>query len=458
LKQFGRSRAIIENESAAVAEASALIPVEHAPRLRAELLRLFQESELVKGTAFAGKIRGRLAEWERLTPPQLDNRLAAARKEVQALLDRQADLQKLGQNLSPAELERLRALNAELDLGNFERAIRLYEANYVAGGQPKKTDAAGERQRIRQFQGVISTWQKVLVEARDEHWVSVNANWPDLPACRVDGVDLVNSDLGVAQTAASRYAVANRLDLMNVRAQVVDSWRQLAVYANSLLGTFTAQYQVNATSPPNGTQPLVLGGSTSSHQLVLNAELPLARIEERNNYRASLIAYQRQRRSLQEAEDLAAQAVRIELHTLRQYTEAYKVQKRQLELAYLTIDSSLESLQAPTAPPALAGVIQARSAGADGPAALTQQLLSAQRSLPAAQNGLLTIWINYLDARLQLYRDLELMPLDARGVWIDELRASEFGTGAPQPPTPSVPPNGKGAAVPAPPVAGMPAK
>ena len=35
---------------------------------------------------------------------------------------------------------------------------------------------------------------------------------------------------------------------------------------------------------------------------------------------------------------------------------------------------------------------------------------------------MLTIWINYLDVRLQLYRDLELMPLDARGVWIDQIR------------------------------------
>ena len=31
-----------------------------------------------------------------------------------------------------------------------------------------------------------------------------------------------------------------------------------------------------------------------------------------------------------------------------------------------------------------------------------------------------TIWITYLNTRLQLYRDMELMPLDYRGVWIDE--------------------------------------
>src|SRR5262249_56639884 len=101
--------------------------------------------------------------------------------------------------------------------------------------------------------------------------------------------------------------------------------------------------------------------------------------------------------------------------------EAYNAQKRQPELAYLPIDSALEGLKAATAPPPPPGIPASR-AGADGPAALTTQLLNAQRSLPTAQNNLLTIWINYLNSRLQLYRDLELMPLDQRGVWIDEVR------------------------------------
>ena len=129
-------------------------------------------------------------------------------------------------------------------------------------------------------------------------------------------------------------------------------------------------------------------------------------------------------------EDLTVQAVNGELYTLRLLADQYKLQQRQLELAYLTIDSSLESLQAPTAPPPPPGQASTRS-GADGPAALTQQLLNAQRTLPTAQNNLLSVWVNYLNARLQLYRDLELMPLDARGVWIDEIRDCDCGGTAP---------------------------
>jgi hypothetical protein len=440
LDQFRRSRAITENESAAVAEAGALIPLENAPRMRAELLRLFQKATLVRGTVFAGSIRARWAEWEKLSNMELTARLGGLRKEVQRLLDLQADLQRKGEALSAADEARLRQAYAELDLGAFERALRLYEASFVEMGKPKKpADAAGERQRIRQFQSVVSSWQKVLVEARDEQWVKVRATWPELPRCCVDGVDLVKEDLTRALAAASQHALLNRLDLMNARAQVVDSWRQLAVYANALLAVFTVQYRLDASSPVGAAQPLNIGGSATSHQLILNTALPLTRLQERNNYRASLIAYQRQRRALQEAEDLAIKVVNDELYQLRQLALQYKLQQRQLELAYLTIDSSLESLQAPTAPPAPPG--QTRSGlGSDGPAALTQQLLSAQRTLPQSQNALLTVWINYLDQRLQLYRDLELMPLDQRGVWIDQIKDCDCGIGTQQPSGPALTP------------------
>jgi len=445
MNQFRRARAIIDNEHAAVMEASNLIPLDKAPQLRAELLRLFTTSTLVKGTPFTKTIRGRWAEWEKMSPKDLDARLKELENEAKMLLDKEAELQKKGQLLSPADQGRLRVINLQHDLGSFEKALRQYEAAYVENGKPKKpADAAGERQRIRQFQNVISSWQKVLVEARDDQWAAVRASWPELPRCCVDGVDLVKDDLARAQSVGGQHALENRLDLMNIRAQVVDAWRQLAVFANALLGTFTVQYQLNASSPVGMAQPLNIGGSGNMHQLILNTQLPLTRIQERNNYRASLIAFQRQRRTLQEAEDLAVQAVQGQLYLLRQFAESYKLQQRQLELAYLTIDNSLEALEAPVAPPAPPGLPRAAS---DGPAALTQQLLAAQRSLPTAQNALLSIWINYLNARLQLYRDLELMPLDARGVWIDEIRDCDCGINDGQPlPVPELlpPPSGPG--------------
>src|SRR5205085_2711767 len=112
-----------------------------------------------------------------------------------------------------------------------------------------------------------------------------------------------------------------------------------------------------------------------------------------------------------EAEDLAIQTIRGEIRQLRVLSETYRIQQRQVELAYLTVENSLDTFQAPPA----AGAQQTTAGNA---AALTTQLLNAQARLPTAQNSLLSVWINYLNTRLQLYRDLELMPIDNRGVWI----------------------------------------
>lgn len=424
IKQYRLARSVIENEQAAVAAAGALIDEPKGSKIRPELKRLFTKSTIVRGTKFAETIGERWGAWEKLSKEELNTKLDSLRKESQRLLDEQVDLQKEGKKLGSQDSQKLIEVNNERDMGTLESYLRLYESNYGDGTKTETASPADRRQRIRTFQGLVSSWQKILVQARDEQWNKVRRSWPELPACCLQGVDLVNSELALAQATASQYALEHRFDLMNVRAQVMDSWRQLAVYANTLLGLFNVGYHLNASSPINGAQPLNIGGSATTNQLTLNTQLPLVRIQQRNNYRASVIAYTRQRRALQEAEDLTVQAVWGEIYNLRLYAEQYKVQKRQLELAYLTIDASLEALQQPTAPPALPGVPGARG-GSDGPAALTNQLLGAQASLPTAQNTLLQIWINYLDARLQLYRDLELMPLDQRNVWIDRIKECE---------------------------------
>ena len=112
-------------------------------------------------------------------------------------------------------------------------------------------------------------------------------------------------------------ALTERLDLMNTRAVVNDAWRQLAIFANALLGTFDVAYHLDSRTPPNEARPLAFSGPRTRHQLIFNAELPLVRKVERNNYRASLIAYQRERRNLMATEDLIANAVRSELRALR---------------------------------------------------------------------------------------------------------------------------------------------
>jgi hypothetical protein len=81
-------------------------------------------------------------------------------------------------------------------------------------------------------------------------------------------------------------------------------------------------------------------------------------------------------------------------------------------VAYSQRDNALETLRVPNPP--------GTASSAGNAAALTQQLLGAQSTVLQNENLLYQFYLTYLINRLQLYRDLELMPLDPRGVWIDE--------------------------------------
>ena len=201
---------------------------------------------------------------------------------------------------------------------------------------------------------------------------------------------------------------------MNARAQLVDEWRQIAVTANSLLGVLDVGYHLDSSTPAGAAKPLAFSTERTRQQLTVRTELPLVRRQERNTYRTALINYQRERRTLQAREDNVLQGVRSNLRQLRILGEQYKIQQQQVDLAYLTVESALENFSQPPQAGAAAG------GNAGSAAALTQQLINAQRSLVSAQKDAFRVWISYLTTRMNLYLDLELLPLDNRGVWIDE--------------------------------------
>jgi hypothetical protein len=362
---------------------------------------------------FRANIPGRWDRWRRLTTEQLRAELKALADEFRVLDVRQAAAEAQNQTLPPADAARLEFLPRAMALGQLELSLRNYEAFRLQ----KEGTARGEAVL---YEEAVNNFMRVMNEARQERRRLIRAAWPALPAVTVDGADLLKDDLDRAQTVAAQAALANRLELMNARGEMVDAWRRIAVQANSLLGVANVGYNFTTPSTPNANQPFALGGSRSTHQLVLSGELPLVRRAERNAYRTALIAYQRARRNLQATEDFVLNDVRTDLRNLRVLAENYRIQQRSVEVAYDQVENSLDVLQSP---PEGGGALRPAGQGAanaGNAAALTQQLLQAQTSLVAAQNGLYTVWVNYLIARMTLYRDIERLPLDLRGVWIDE--------------------------------------
>ena len=99
-------------------------------------------------------------------------------------------------------------------------------------------------------------------------------------------------DLEATLQAAVRIALEYRLDLMNTRAQLYDAWRQIRFRANALKGIFNVALTNQIFTPPTTTNPFAFFSQAKQFSLVLNAELPLIRVNERNNFRQAIIAYQ----------------------------------------------------------------------------------------------------------------------------------------------------------------------
>jgi len=198
--------------------------------------------------------------------------------------------------------------------------------------------------------------------------------------------------------AAARVGLENRLDLMNARAQLYDAWRQIRVQANSLKGVFNMGVTNQVFTSPYTTNPMGFMSNAKQFSLVLNAELPLIRLAERNNFRSSLITYQRQRRALMQSEDQLKQSIRANVRQLQLIFQQYEIGKKQLILSFRQRDQSQEQLFAP--------------GGTADTAVTVNNLNQSTVSLNSSANSLVTNYVTFLGLRLQLFRDLGIMPYD----------------------------------------------
>jgi Outer membrane efflux protein len=414
-RQLQKLRDVYEKDRALQLEAKPLANADPAD-VREEFRKRLWSLALVQGTAFKEAAPARWAPLEKLSDDELAARIQQVAADRRALVDRQLVLESEGKLFPPGDQQRLDDLTFELDLALFEQALRAYVSRPWERIFPELPDPERqERQRsFRQevFRRLYDLFVRLLGTARDQRLEKIRTSWPEVPRACVNGVDLLTADLDQALAAVAQTALTNRLDLMNARAQLVDSWRQIAVQANSLFGVVNVQYHLDTANDPLSGNPFGFQGGRTRQLLSLNTELPLTRRLERNEYRTALVAYQRRRRILQASEDQVLFEARNELRALRVLSANYKIQQRAVPVAYSQRDNALETLRVPNPP--------GQSSSAGNAAALTQQLLGAQSTVLQNENLLYQFFINYYVTRLQLYRDLELMPLDPRGVWIDE--------------------------------------
>lgn len=271
---------------------------------------------------------------------------------------------------------------SETLLGELREEARTAEASELAA---RIVQAAG------QFVGLVQELSLVQARARLEAVV--------LDPVRLDPVD------------ALAIARANRLDWMNNRASLVDTWRLIAFNANALRSNLSVTFAGDVGTV--GKNPLAFQGPTANLRAGLRFDAPFTRLLERNNYRSALISYQQDRRQLIQFEDGVNQSLRNSLRSLRQLEQNLEIQRKAVVIAVRRVDQTREALSAPPQPTQPGQLPQPLGATA------AQNLLTALNDLSNSQNNFMSVWLNHLAGRMTLLRDLGILELDESGMWID---------------------------------------
>jgi Outer membrane efflux protein len=219
---------------------------------------------------------------------------------------------------------------------------------------------------------------------------------------RVFLIELPPVDLTINQ--GIEIALGNRLDLQNALATVTDAWRTVEVDANQLQGFLNFVYNGSFNESPNHNGLFHFDAGNTIQTFGLQFDAPINRRAERNQYRADQIQYQRARRAYMLARDTVVQQIRLDMRDLVLAQRTFEINREQVLSAATQLESAEEDVRVPL----------------DANMPTTLSLLNALSAVLTARNSLIATWVSYETARMSLYRDFDLMDIDANGVWTNE--------------------------------------
>lgn len=210
--------------------------------------------------------------------------------------------------------------------------------------------------------------------------------------------------LTVPQEVAVSYAHQNRLDQMNRQANVMDAFRKIEVAADALQSSLTLNGQVGLGTDPNKVNAFRLDSSANTYRAGLAFDGPLNRLNERNVYRATQIAYQQAARDYTAGKDIIANEVRAALRQIELRRLNFQIARQQLVAATRQVDQAQFNLRTAT--------ISSTN--------LTRDLLQSLQGLLSAKNNLIGNWVQYKALRIRIFAILELLYMDENGLWVNE--------------------------------------
>jgi hypothetical protein len=210
----------------------------------------------------------------------------------------------------------------------------------------------------------------------------------------LEGVGLI--DAGLDREAAFRLAVERQLEMLNAIDRFEDSKRKILVAARSL----KADLNVFANASLASNEPtdyLNFDLDNVRYGVGLQLNLPLDRLRERNNYRATLISFESELRNLSLALDQLKDRIDRGMRTLEQRRQNYTIQLNALELANQRVYGNTLLLEAGRITP--------------------RDLVDSQNDQVQTRNAVTVALVSYQEVRMQLMLDLGLMDTSGERFW-----------------------------------------
>jgi hypothetical protein len=222
---------------------------------------------------------------------------------------------------------------------------------------------------------------------------------------RLDSIVILPIDLTPPE--ALRIARHHRLDWMNARGALVDSWRLIEFTANDLKSGLDLTFSGDIAN--RGNNPVRFDGTTGRLRVGVEFDAPLTRLAERNIYRQSLIEFQQARRNYYAFVDRVYQGLRDTLRTIDLNEINFELRRAAVQVAISQVDLARLRLGRPPQPGETSELSNTTA----------RDLVQALSDLLNVQNDFLSVWVNYEVQRMSLDLDLGTMRLDEHGMWID---------------------------------------
>jgi hypothetical protein len=230
-----------------------------------------------------------------------------------------------------------RRVNYQSFITLTERSRALYAAGRVA---------SIELQRALQEQ---LTSENQLITAQETYFAALDDFKLLLGMPTDQPLDIVPVELNVDlpkidDAQAVQLALKYRLDLQTARDQVEDSRRFVENAKNGLLPdlTLSAQTQFgNRTGSPASR----FDERANTYSARLDLDLPLDRVQERNNYRTALINVRRAQGNFEQLKDQIVSDVRESLRLIQESQLTLQIQRQGIELAQKRRENAYELLR-----------------------------------------------------------------------------------------------------------------